>query len=316
MAFEIWRHGNHGAATTQGARKRKQPIAQSGIGLTVRHHDIKRHKFKKVVGLEHKRACVEYAIKTYKIRSARACKLMSYSRTTLYYKKKMPAKDQAIKELIDKHLRYNSGRTIVTAQIQHHHQGISASKIRRVYTQQGYSLYRRIKSKRIKRAANPITVPLAANQEWAIDFMSDALSNGRRIRTLNIIDPYNRKCLGIHIRHNLPTTQVIQYLTQIIETVGKPASIRTDNGPEFTSKQFQLWLHHNKIKWNAIQPGCPQENAIIERMNRTYREAVLDASVFKDLAQAQKLTDEWLKYYNEQRPHQSLSYKTPDNYAA
>ena len=102
----------------------------------------------------------------------------------------------------------------------------------------------------------------------------------------------------------------------MIEKYGKPQKIRTDNGPEFTSKRFQSWLSDQKIKWSKIQKGSPWQNAIVERFNRTYREDILDANWFYNINQAQQITDEWIEDYNNERPHEALDYQTPKQYAA
>jgi Transposase and inactivated derivatives len=102
----------------------------------------------------------------------------------------------------------------------------------------------------------------------------------------------------------------------VLATHDKPKYIRTDIGSEFTGKVFQQWLFEHDIEWIPIAPGHPEQNAIIERLNRTYRESVLDAELFKTINDAQKLSDQWLSYYNEQRPHQSLNHLTPNMYAA
>ena len=108
---------------------------------------------------------------------------------------------------------------------------MGASKIRRVYEKEGFSLYKRMKKKRINNPANPIEVPYGPNLEWAMDFMSDSLANGKKFRTLNIIDQYNRKCLEIAISYTLPSRKVIEILQRTINEYGKPLEIRTDNGP-------------------------------------------------------------------------------------
>ena len=175
---------------------------------------------------------------------------------------------------------------------------------------------RRMKRRLQLRPANPIHIPLAPNQEWALDYMSDSLDNGRRIRTLNIIDEFNRQCLSIVVDFSLPARRLTDVLDRIIERQGKTNFIRTDNGPEFTSKWFQLWLQKNKIGWSPIQKGKPQQNAIIERFNRTYREEVLDANVFFSVNHAQIISDQFMEEYNYQRPHESLQFKTPMEYAS
>lgn len=264
-----------------------------------------------------RRLCVDYAMKIHGASAARACKLFNLNRSNLYYQKLMPDKDSKMKTLIEENLgRGNNGRKSVIASIQRKHPSISASKIRRVYVQQGFSLYKRMKKRRLKNPPNPISVPFSANEEWAMDFMSDALTCGRKIRTLNVIDQYNRVCLGLKVAHSIPARRVILELERMIESYGKPAAIRTDNGPEFTSKAFQTWMKNQKIRWSPIEKGKPQQNGIIERFNRTVREDVLDACLFDTIEQAQDECDMFMRYYNNERPHESLKHQTPSEYAA
>lgn len=247
---------------------------------------------------------------------ARACKLMACSRKQKYYQKRMPFKDGEVKDAIAATIGTSrKGRVKVITLVQKTHPELSAYRIRRVYEQEGYTLHRRLKRRLKGCIANPVQIPLAANQEWAIDFMSDALIDGRRIRTLNIVDHFDRSCKGIEINTSLPARRVVEYLDRVIDCHGQPKTIRTDNGPEFRSKHFQSWLHKRKIKWSPIQPGKPQQNAIVERFNRTFREDILDANLFKSIAQAQGIAQAWVHEYNHIRPHQSLKQLTPYEYA-
>jgi putative transposase len=208
------------------------------------------------------------------------------------------------------------GRIKVIKLVQKKYPTIGSSRIRRVYEQSGFALSKKLRRRIKDNPANPIGIPYVSNEEWAMDFMSDALCNGRKIRTLNVVDHFNRKCLGIRVGFNMPAKIVIQYCAQFIEMHGKPKRIRTDNGPEFRSKVFQKWLENNDITWSRIQKGKPQQNAIIERFNKTYREDVLDANLFNSIEQANDITHVWVDDYNNERPHQSLNYQTPSNYAA
>ncbi len=177
-------------------------------------------------------------------------------------------------------------------------------------------MWQRMKKRRPKHAVNPITIPVKPLVEWALDYMSDALDNGRRFRTLNVIDHFNRQCMGIAVGSSLSSHRAVDLLERLVEKYGKPGMIRTDNGSEFTSKRFQLWLHQNNIGWNPIEKGKPQQNCIIERFNRTYREDVLDANLFDSVAHAQLLTQKLIKQYNYHRPHEALNNLTPIQYAA
>lgn len=229
----------------------------------------------------------------------------------------MPIKDQAVKAVIQEAIGFSrKGRIKVIKVVQKRHPNLSASKIRRVYEQEGFALSKRLRRRINDNPQNPIPVCFAPNEEWAIDFMSDTLSNGRTFRTLNAIDHFNRTCLGIKAARSLPARSVIEYMQILIEKYGCPQRIRTDNGPEFRSKLFQLWLENNGIKWSRIQNGKPQQNAIVERFNRTFREDILDANVFFSVDHAQEITDNWVYEYNHERPHQSLNYQTPFSYVA
>lgn len=265
-----------------------------------------------------KEQTVQYIRENHKKASrARACKLVGSSRSKMYYEKKMPSKDQIIKAIILAIMgNKRMGRDKVITRVQRVHPHLSASKIRRVYSRAGLSLPLRMRKARVKRPANPIEMSLSKNQEWAIDFMSDSLTNGRRFRTLNVVDHYNRACLGIEIAHSLPAKKVIAFLDVMIDLHGVPRKIRTDNGPEFISKSFMVWLKNKGIKWNPIEAGKPQQNAIVERFNRTYREDVLDSYLFDNLEQAKEITEEWIRDYNQERPHQALGNLTPTEYAA
>ncbi len=155
--------------------------------------------------------------------NAKACKLLNCSRTSKYYEKRMPAKDLVIEQLISNVVGVSRiGRQKVIVKVQRKHPEIGASRIRRVYENRGFSLFKRMKNKRLNNPANPISVPLAANEEWAMDFMSDSLSSGRKLRTLNVVDQYNRKCLSIEAYYSISTYRVIEILEKAIEKHLKP----------------------------------------------------------------------------------------------
>lgn len=229
----------------------------------------------------------------------------------------MPVKDAQIKDIITTVIGSSrKGRNKVIHMVQKEYPHLSSSRLRRVYEKSGLSLYKR-PGKRLKnKNAVPLNIPLRPMQELGIDFMSDCLADGRRVRTLNVIDHHNRKCLGIFIDFSLPAIKVTEALDRVFDVYGKPTAIRSDNGPEFTSKRFRLWMHFKGIEHIRIQPGKPAQNGIVERFNRTYREDMLDANLFESKESMQKLTDEWITDYNDMRPHQSLGYCTPNSYAA
>jgi putative transposase len=152
------------------------------------------------------------------------------------------------------------------------------------------------------------------NQSWSMDFMSDSMVNGRRFRTFNLIDDCTREVLAIEIDTSLSSKRIIRILERVILERGKLSIIRTDNGPEFTSKELELCAKDNEIQIQFIQPGRPMQNGYIERFNRIYRECILDAYLFFELDQVRDLTEEWIDEYNNRRPHESLNNLTPNEW--
>jgi putative transposase len=177
------------------------------------------------------------------------------------------------------------------------------------------NIRRRAKKRLPDRVKQPLTVPTEPNQMWSIDFMSDSLADGRKFRLLNVIDDYNRQSLAIEVDTSLPSQRVIRVLENLIDQRGKPSNIRTDNGPEFISHQLQSWCEKNSITLQYIQPGKPMQNAYIERNNGSLRRELLNAYLFYSLAEVRALSEEWRIDYNTERPHKSLGYLSPLNYA-
>ena len=147
-----------------------------------------------------------------------------------------------------------------------------------------------------------------------MDFMSDALTDKRKIRIFNVIDDYNREALAIEAGLGFASDRVIRELTHLGEEIGLPKAIRVDNGPEFTSRNFQQWCNEQNIEIKYIQPGSPVQNAFIERFNRYFREDVLDAYWFEDLEQLRMIIENWRVDYNENHPHKSLGRLSPKQY--
>lgn len=145
-----------------------------------------------------------------------------------------------------------------------------------------------------------------------MDFLSDALSYGRRVRILIVMDDANREALAAYADYSICTDKVIQVLQQLELEKGLPLSIRTDNGPEFISKKLAKWCEKKQIEQKFIQPEKPMQNGYNERLNRTYQEDVLDAYFFDSLEQLRILSDKWLDNYNSKHPHRSMKGLTPN----
>lgn len=187
-------------------------------------------------------------------------------------------------------------------------------RVYRIYCDLKLNLKIKPKKRLASRTKIKLLQPEKINQCWSLDFMSDALMNGRRIRTVNVIDDCNREAIGILASFSLTSKRVTKWLDQLAILRGYPKRIRVDNGPENISRHFQSWAKQHGIVIQYIQPGKPAQNAYIERFNRTYREAVLDMYLFKSIQEVQKITNNWLRHYNEERPHEALNNQTPINF--
>jgi putative transposase len=242
---------------------------------------------------------------------SRACKLISLPRSQYYYKslKDDTVVIDALQKLSADHPTY--GFRKLFAYLRRDGHDWNHKKVYRVYRQLKMNRRRKGKRRLPARIKQPLLQPSGANESWSMDFMSDSLVDGRKIRTLNIIDDCNREVLAIEIDTSLSAKRVIRVLKRIIAWRGKPKVIRVDNGPEFTSKDFELWCREQGIIIQYIQPGRPMQNGFIERFNGSYRREILDAYVFFELHEVRKITAEWMDEYNNRRPHEGLDNATP-----
>jgi putative transposase len=165
------------------------------------------------------------------------------------------------------------------------------------------------------RAGSPRPTLDGPNQEWALDFVHDAAESGRKFRALSVVDPFTRECLALEVDTSMGSRRVTRVLEKIIAERGAPQAIRSDNGPEFTSRHFLGWCGERKIKVVHIEPGKLTQNAHVESFHGKLRDECLNASWFQNLWDARSKIEAWRKEYNEERPHSSLGYETPVAFA-
>jgi putative transposase len=256
----------------------------------------------------------QQAIKQRKISIRLACQAVGISETCYRYTSRLSDENQTVANwllrLTDNHRTWGFGlcflflRNVKGFKWNH-------KRVYRIYKELKLNL--RIKPrKRLKRAKPQVlAVPDLMNQSWSMDFIHDQLADGRSFRLFNVIDDFNREGLAIDIDFSLPAERVVESLNRIIEWRGKPNQIRCDNGPEYISSTLAQWAEQKGIKLEFIQPGQPQQNAYIERYNRTVGYDWLNQHLFNNLQEVQTQATKWLWTYNNERPNMALGGITP-----
>lgn len=191
---------------------------------------------------------------------------------------------------------------------------VNRKRVYRVYRELGLAVRRRKRKKIAAAARVPTPAPTRPDQRWSMDFMLDGLRNGRRFRTLNIVDDYTRECLAIEVDFSLPGARVVRVLDGLAVTRGLPETITIDNGPEFAGKALDEWAYEKGVTLQFIRPGKPIENAYIESFNGKFRDECLNTHVFKNLLHARALIGAWRDDYNQVRPHTALGLLSPEEF--
>lgn len=189
---------------------------------------------------------------------------------------------------------------------------VNHKRVYRLYRAAGLTVPRRKRKRVAVRRGQHVRVGAVPNEHWSLDFMSDTLSNGRRLRTLSVIDTCTREALAIAVDTSLPSAAVTRLLDWVIQTRQRPQQIMLDNGPELTSIWFDQWADRNGIELDYIDPGKPVQNAVMESFNGRFRDECLNSHWFTSLEDARRTIEAWRIDYNRERPHSSLGYRTPE----
>ncbi|EFH2761920.1 IS3 family transposase, partial [Escherichia coli] len=264
---------------------------------------------KKLVKPSRRRELAQKAVQNHSITIKFACGLFGLSETCYRYQAKLSDENAQIADwllrLTEAHRSWGFGMCFYFLRNVKRF-GWNHKRVLRIYRELELNL--RIKPKRrLKRdVPDALVVPESINQCWSMDFMHDQLEDGRSFRLLNIIDDFNREGLAIEVDFSLPAERVVRTLNQVIEWRGKPRQIRSDNGPEYISALLAEWAAKHDVELKFIQPGNPQQNAYVERYNRTVRYDWLNQYLFSSIAEVQEHATEWLWFYNNERPNKAI----------
>ena len=247
----------------------------------------------------------------------RACRLISCNRSSARHISKRPDDAELRTALIDlAQQKLAWGYRLLHGALRLDQWRVNHKKVYRLYREEKLALRKKSKRRfKCEKRGAPLQ-PTAPGQRWSMDFIHDALADGRSFRTLNLTDSFTRQCLGQEVDTSLSGQRVVRLLDQVVDLCGLPAEIQVDNGPEFRSKALDLWAYENKVKLCFIEPGKPTQNGQIESFNGRFRAECLDQEWFNSLTQARDIIEAWRISYNSQRPHSSLGYLPPDVWAA
>jgi putative transposase len=263
-----------------------------------------------------KRDAVVHACLVHGVSQRRACEALEVDRSSVRYRSTRPADHElreAMKAVASERRRFGYRRIHVMLQ----RQGIEMNlkKLRRLYGEEKLQVRKRGGRKRALGTRRPMLVPDRPNQRWSLDFVSDAFTDGRRFRVLTVVDDHTRECLALVADTSLSGGRVVRELDAIITIRGRPLTVVSDNGTEFTSMAILRWSQDRQIDWHYIAPGKPMQNGFIESFNGSFRDECLNETLFSSLPEARGRISAWKEDYNRHRPHSSLGNLTPNEFA-
>ena len=263
-----------------------------------------------------KRAAAAHLCEAHGVSQRRACTTLAIDRSTVRYVSRRDD-DAVLREKIRSIAaeRRRFGYRRVHILLQRDGICINHKKLRRLYAEEKLQVKCRGGRKRALGTRRPMAVPDRANQRWSLDFVSDALTDCRRFRILSVVDDFTRECLALVPDTSLSGARVARELDGIIASRGKPSTIVSDNGTEFTSTTILRWSEEQRVEWHYIAPGKPQQNAFVESFNGRLRDECLNETLFSSLPHARSVLAAWRADYNQTRPHSSLGNMPPEQFA-
>jgi putative transposase len=258
-----------------------------------------------------------YIHESFAVSRSHTCGLLSLARSSMYYrpvpKNDVPLRD-ALREKARERKRWGYRRLIVLLRrdgwLDNH------KRIERIYREERLQVPKRKKRKTAYKRKEKPSAPVRMNERWSMDFVHDATAQGRKIRMLNIVDDFTRECLWIETDTSLNGGRVTRVLSCLVDLRGKPGRLVMDNGPEFRGHVLDQWAYENDVPLDFIDPGKPQQNGYVESFNGKFRDECLNEHWFGNVTEAQEIIEDWRVDYNQTRPHSSLNYLAPAEFAA
>ena len=263
-----------------------------------------------------KRRVVEHS-QAHHLSERHVCQLLNYPRSTVRYQSIRAERDKVFAQQVrDCALSYpRFGYRRIAVMLSRPEAVVNAKRVYRIWRDEQLALPKRRKRRRLgKRPQAPSSIiATQPNQVWSYDIIHDRLRNGRMVYCLCVIDEYTRESLAIQVSPSMRAKTVIETLEKLIHQHGVPRYIRSDNGAQFTARAVMIWLGRFYIKTAFIEPGKPWQNGFVESFHARLRDECLNMHIFNNGWEAETLIEQWRKYYNTQRPHSSLGYKTPSS---
>jgi len=254
---------------------------------------------------------VAFAQSGFRLSERTACKLLGVDRSSYRYEARPDGNVELRAELVKlARQKPRFGYRRLHAVLERRGHAVNVKRIYRLYVEEGLAVRRR-RRKRLVRDHNSEPRLARANQEWAMDFIVDGLASGRMVRILSVVDAFTRECLALEADTSLGSGRVTRVLERLIDERGLPESLRSDNGPEFTSRRMLGWAEERKIMLIHIQPGKPMQNGHVESFHGRLRDECLNVNWFRTLNDVRTTLAIWQQEYNWERPHSSLAYRTP-----
>lgn len=249
----------------------------------------------------------------------RACALLGLARSTARYRHRSQEAEgelvERIRELACKHPRFGYRR--VGALLRRDGKPVNHKRVYRLWRREGLAVPQRATKKRGSRPKQERPLPATEpDQVWTVDFLQDQTVSGQKLRLLTVTDEFTRESLAIEVGTSLTAKRVVETLSRVIAERGRaPAYLRSDNGPEFVALALRGFLRHRGVATAYIEPGSPWQNGFAESFHSRFRDEFLNREVFLSTVDAQVRARVWRRWYNEERPHSSLGYQTPREFA-